>query len=114
MDELSVYLKPLILTIIFEGIGAYILGLKTKKELLFTVLVNIITNPPLVCFSLFLMYYFGIEKGTIITYAILEPLVVYVEYLLYKNYLSAKNSFMLSLTLNLFSVIGGLLCQKIF
>ncbi|MBR5341811.1 MAG: hypothetical protein IK151_07805 [Erysipelotrichaceae bacterium] len=114
MSELTVYLKPLILTIIFEGIGAYILGLRTRKELLFTVLVNIITNPPLVCFSLFLMYHLGIEKGTIITYAVLEPLVVYVEYLLYKNYLSVKNSFALSLTLNIISVIGGLLCQKIF
>ncbi|MBR4461463.1 MAG: hypothetical protein IKS51_02645 [Erysipelotrichaceae bacterium] len=114
MNGLTVYLKPLLLTILFEMIAAYILGLRTKKELLLTVLVNIITNPLLVYFSLILMYHLGIKTGTILTYVLLEPLVIYAEYLIYKNCLSDRNCLFLSVILNLVSILGGLLCQKIF
>ena len=113
MTELMIYLKPLLLTIFFEMIAAYILGLRTKKELFLTVLVNIITNPLLVYFSLILMYHLGIKTGTILTYSALEPLVIYVEYLIYKSCLSGRNCLFLSIVLNLVSIIGGLLCQRI-
>ncbi|MBQ6559602.1 MAG: hypothetical protein IJL85_02105 [Erysipelotrichaceae bacterium] len=113
MNGLMVYLKPLLLTILFEMIAAYIMGLRTKKELLLTILVNIITNPLLVYFSLILMYHLGIKTGTILTYAILEPLVIYVEYLIYISCLSDRNCLFLSIVLNLVSIIGGLLCQRI-
>ena len=113
MNGLMVYLKQLLLTILFEMIAAYIMGLRTKKELLLTILVNIITNPLLVYFSLILMYHLGIKTGTILTYAILEPLVIYVEYLIYISCLSDRNCLFLSIVLNIVSIIGGLLCQRI-
>lgn len=113
MNGLLIYAKPLLLTILFELPAAFILGLRTKKELLLTVLVNIITNPLLVYLSLFLMYHLGIKTGTILTYALLEPLVVYSEYRIYQNHLSGRNCLVLSLLLNLVSILGGLLCQRI-
>ena len=113
MNELMTYLKPLLLTILFEMAAAYVLGLRTKKELLLTVLVNIVTNPLLVYFSLILMYHLGIKTGTILTYVLLEPLVVYVEYRIYQNCISGRNCMLLSLILNLVSILGGLLCQRI-
>ena len=113
MNELMIYLKPLLLTILFEMAAAYVLGLRTKKELLLTVLVNIVTNPLLVYFSLILMYHLGIKTGTILTYAVLEPLVVYVEYRIYQSCISGRNCMLLSLILNLVSILGGLLCQRI-
>ena len=114
MNDLVLYLKPLILTVLFEGIAACLMGLRTKKELLLTVLANIITNPLLVYFSLLLMYHMGIEKGRLITYLILELLVILVEYLIYRNHLPGKrNCLLLSFVLNIVSIIGGLICQRI-
>ncbi len=114
MNDLILFLKPLLLTLLLECGFACILGLR-KKELLLTALINLITNPILVYISLLLMYHIGIEKGQIITYLLLEPLVVLSEYLLYRKYLPVKrNCLSLSLILNLISVLGGLLWQKMF
>ena len=114
MSDLYLFLKPLLLTLALECGFAYVLGLR-KKELLLTALINIITNPILVYFSLLLMYYIGIEKGQIITYLLLEPLVVIGEYLLYRKYLPVKrNCLLLSVILNLISILGGLLWQRVF
>ena len=114
MNDLSLFLRPLLLTLVLECGFAYILGLR-KKELLLTALINLITNPILVYFSLLLMYHIGIEIGQIITYLLLEPLVVISEYLLYRKYLLVKrNCLLLSVILNLISVLGGLLWQRVF
>ena len=113
MDGLLLFVKPLLLTILFEALAAYILGLHTKKELCLTVLVNIITNPLLVYFSLFLMYHLSIKTGMILTYVLLEPLVIYVEYRIYRSCLSDRNCLFLSFVLNIVSILGGLLCQRI-
>ena len=68
MSEVTIYLKPLILTIILEVIGAIALfRIRDRKDLILVVLVNIITNPLLVYFSLMLMYYLDIETGTLVT-----------------------------------------------
>lgn len=114
MNDLNLFLRPLLLTLTLECGFAYILGLR-RKELLLTALINIITNPILVYISLLLMYHIGIEKGQIITYVLLEPLVIFSEYLLYRKYLPVKrNCLFLSVILNLISVLGGLLWQRIF
>ena len=115
INDLFIYLKPLLLTILFEGIVAYLLGFRNKKSQLLIMLVNIITNPILVTISLFLMYYLDIDKALWIIYGILEPIVIYVEYLLFKKYLNEKyNYILLSFVLNVSSIIGGLICQRIF
>lgn len=115
MNELLVYLKALSLTILFELIAAIIIfKIKNIKDLLVIVLVNIITNPLLVYFSLILMYYLSIETGRIITYLLLEPLVIICEYLLFKKFLNIKLNYLsLAIVLNIISIIGGIICQRI-
>lgn len=115
MSDLYLFLKPLILTLLFEELGAVLLfGIRNKKDLLLIMLTNIITNPLLVYFSLMLMYYLGIDTGTILTYLVLEPIVVLVEYLIYKKYLAGRKDYLIvSFVLNLISITGGIVCQKI-
>ena len=113
MEDLCLFLKPLLLTILFEGIAAYLSGIRTWKQQLLILLVNVITNPLLVYFSLLLMYHLGIEAGSILTYAFLEPLVILAEFLFYRRYLEHDHPFKISLILNIVSIIGGLLCQRI-
>ena len=112
MSELSIFVKPLLLTLLFEVGTAWCLDMCNRKDLLLVVLVNILTNPPLVLLSNFLMYYLGIGRGQLITYLILEVLVVYIEYRIYKACLLFEfDPFKLSLILNGISILGGLLCQ---
>ena len=110
--DLMIFLKPLFLTILFEGTGAFFLGVRDARDQLLILLVNIVTNPLLVLFSVILMYHLGIDRAYLITYLILEPIVVYAEYRFYRTYLSTeKDPFRLSLLLNIISVTGGILCQ---
>ncbi len=112
MSELSIFVKPLLLTLLFEVGAAWCLGICHRKDLFLVVFVNILTNPPLVLLSNFLMYYLGIGRGQLFTYLILEVLVVYIEYRIYKACLLFEfDPFMLSLLLNGISILGGLLCQ---
>ena len=107
---LETFLKPLLLTILLECIVAFILGLR-NKDLILVVMVNIITNPPLVYICLALMYYLGVDKAYLITYLILEPIVIIVEWLIYRQYLNKKTNYLLlSIILNVVSIIGGLIC----
>ena len=113
MDELVLYLKPLFLTIFLEGIAACIIGYRSIREQLYILFINAITNPLLVYFSFFLMYHIGVEKSTLIIYLLLEPLVILTEYLYYRKIFSGRNCFLLSLVLNMISIAGGILCQRI-
>ena len=115
ISELLVYLKPLLLTILFEVIGAILIfKIRDRKDLVLVMIVNLITNPLLVYFSLLMMYYLGIKTGTLVTYLILEPLVIYAEYLIYRKYLVNQSDHLtLSLVLNLISILGGLICQRL-
>ncbi len=115
MDEVMTFLEPLLLTIVIEAAAARMLGMKEKKDLFLTVLVNCITNPVLVLLSLILMYNIGTGPGRAVTYLILEPLVVYAEYRLYQTYLdSGFSPLRLSVILNLISFSGGLLWNCVF
>ena len=114
MNDIALFIKPLLLTIVLESIASYIMGLRSLKEQILVALVNIITNPLLVYVSLFLMYHKGIQTGTVLTYLVLEPLVIFVEYLIYRSCLKNRNCFVLSLILNIISIIGGLLWQMLF
>ena len=114
MNDLYLFIKPLILTILFEGTAAWILGYRTLSEQLRILFINAVTNPMLVYFSLLLMYHLGIGKATCLIYLLLEPMVILIEYLYYRKVFPGKNCFLLSVTLNLISILGGLLCQKLF
>ena len=105
---MSVFLEPLALTLLFEVIGAYILGIRKLHRLFLVFLVNCITNPLLVMCSLGLMNIFEPSAGLIITYIVLEPIVIYCEYRMYLEKLETDmNPLVLSVILNLCSIIGG-------
>jgi len=115
MNEPGIYLEPLILTILFECTAAWLLKIQSKKDLILIILANIITNPLLVWFSLFLMYHVGVEIGMTITYCLLEPSVILIEYLIYSRYLETRiNPLFLSALLNVISIFGGYLWKRIF
>ena len=113
MDELVLYLKPLLLTVLFEGIAACVMGYRSVREQLYILFINAVTNPLLVYFSFLLMYHIGIENSTLIIYLLLEPLVILTEYLYYRKVFPGRNCFLLSLILNLISIVGGVLCQRV-
>lgn len=95
----------LISTIIIECIGAFILGIRNKKDFINIILVNVLTNPVLVmtliCFNGKNMY--------IICLIILEFLAFLIEGLIYKKVLMHKKikPFVLSLILNIMSYTIG-------
>ena len=114
MDELAIFVKPLVLTIVFELVAAFIIGISQKKNLILVILVNVLTNPVLVLISSLLMYYLGIEIGQLLTYIILEPIVIFVEYHIFKRYLLVqRNPLVISLILNAVSILGGIICQTL-
>ncbi len=111
MDDLMIFLKPLVLTVLFECGTAFLMGLR-KKDLFLVLLVNVVTNPVLVLFCVIMMYHLGIGKAYLITYLVLEPMVVYVEYRFYRAFLKHETDVLrLSLLLNIASITGGILCQ---
>jgi len=108
--QIMYFLKPLFLTLLFEVPVSFLMGIR-RKDLLLVVLVNMITNPLLCLVCRILMYNLGIGTYYYFFLAILEILVVYVEYLYFHRYLSdGKSALRLSLILNLVSFIGGLIC----
>ena len=99
-------LSYLFLTIILELSLSLILGLR-KKDLIYVILVNIITNP--VLNSTLALVYIKYHTHIIITLIILEILAFLIEGLIYKKVLNYKkiNPILLSLFLNMFSFIVG-------
>lgn len=107
-----ILLYCLVLTIIIEGLVAFILGLR-KKDLLITVLTNIATNPLLNAISILLLVYIGYRSYRI-GVIVMEILVVFAEGLIYKFSLDYKkiNPFILSLILNVVSYVSGLILNN--
>ncbi len=107
-------LKALLLTLLFEIAGAYLLKLR-GKDLLLVALVNLITNPAVNLAVRILLQHLDPNTVRLIAYAVFEPLVILVETLFYHYYLSnGKGAFRTSLILNLLSVTGGILWNMIF
>ncbi len=103
------------LTLIIECIVAFILRVKSRKDYINILAVNILTNPILVCTSAFIKYFYGPSVYNIII-IILEILVVLIEGFIYHKYLEYKkiNGFILSLILNLSSYSLGLILGNLF
>lgn len=103
-------LKSLGLTLALETAGAGLLGLRTGKDFLLVVLVNILTNPLLGLILDGIYLGLGIYPRWYIIVP-LEAAVVAVEGLLYRGRLTCekRNPFLLSLLLNGISYLGGLM-----
>ena len=106
-------LLALALTVVIEGCGAFLLGVRTRRGQVVVLLANLITNPVLQCtmtavsffWSPSLYYYFLIP---------LEIAVVALEGRIYKSTLRLKlNPFLFSFALNAGSYFIGRLIVKI-
>lgn len=100
-------------TIIIELIVAIILKIKDKKDLLYIILVNIITNPLVVSISLYINIKYGLNIRNI-SMIILEVSAFIIEALIYLKVLKYKriNPFILSLILNGSSYFIGELINR--
>ena len=106
-----VMFRCLIITIVIELIVALIIGVRDKKDILNVVLVNILTNPVVVSFPIFVFLLRG-ETARWITLVTLEILTVIVEGFVYYKFFKYRklNGFLVSLILNLASYgIGELI-----
>ena len=108
------YLKwsalALLLTIVVEGIVAWLFGLRTKRELLTIALINVITNP-LLNYLIAVNSYFHLILQTTILILCLEVAIVLVEWRLLVWVLrqSTQKMLLLSFVMNACSYLAGLL-----
>jgi hypothetical protein len=107
---LNNFLLPLLLTITIEGILAFALGYRGKVFFTVLVLVNIMTNPVL-NYSLVLLYMFNLQQFRPVVLLLLEVLVVFAEWKLFRFALlkDAKALLVLSAVINTGSFLIGLL-----
>ena len=108
MGPFLVLLCQLLLTILVEG-TVVVIFYKSKEILRDSLIVNLLTNPPL-NLTLMLLSGIGMSLGAMLTVRIgLEIAVVFIEAIAYKFMLdsSFKKAFWLSLILNLTSFIIG-------
>ena len=109
LDNLPlIMLDCLLSTIIIECLIGFALGIRYKKDFLNIIIANIITNPIVVSFPVYVMIRYGIYAENIIL-AILEILTVLVEGFIYSRVLKYKkiNPFIISFILNLGSYLIG-------
>ena len=100
-------------TVIIECGIAFISGIRKAKDLLFVLLVNIMTNPLLVVLTVIVNLFFG-RLWYYISLAVLEIGAVAAEGLVYKFTIKHKlNPFLLSLILNSASFFLGLIINRI-
>lgn len=106
-------LTALALTVVIEGVLAFVLGVRTKYGQLVVLLTNVITNPLLNAVMTVVSFY--ISPTVYYWFLVpLEFLVVFVEGRIYKNTLSVKmNPYLLSSLLNAGSCLLGMGILKI-
>lgn len=110
-----IMVRCLLLTVFIETIVAVLFGVRTKKDILNIILVNIITNPPLVSGTFAINLFYGIQMRNILE-IVFEILVVFIEGFIYYKYLEFKkiNPFMFALILNITSYFFGEIYNNIF
>lgn len=106
-DILLTFALCLGFTVILEELTALILGVRRKYDLLMILLVNIITNPPAVLLNMGFASFTALPEFLYV--AVLEILVVVVEWLFFKRMLDKQKVplFLMSLILNLVSFAVG-------
>ncbi|MBR5969325.1 MAG: hypothetical protein IK016_03145 [Lachnospiraceae bacterium] len=95
----------LVLTILLEGVAAFVAGLRTGRQQKTLALINVITNP-VVVFLFYLYYYYGpgIPLNPLAFQLVLEAFVVLAEWRLLRMLLpELKKPFWWAFGLNLFS-----------
>lgn len=110
----KVMFNCLIITIILEVFTALIFKVRSTKDLLNIVLINIVTNPVLVVITYYVNIYYSMKVYYIVL-IILELCVVFIEGFVYKKYLKFKNinPFVLAFILNCSSYFIGRIINNI-
>lgn len=100
-------------TIVIELIMSLLLGIRSKKDILNVILVNIMTNPLVVSILMYITY--NRLFNTTISIIILEILVILTEGFTYKKVLTFDkiNPYVLSLILNISSYFIGRVLNNI-
>lgn len=115
LNELPKYMAvSLILTLIIECSMAWALKVRDKRDMLNVALVNVFTNPLVVCFAFLAGFFYGGDARIGAT-VYLELFAFVSEALIYRKTLSFRrlNPFLLSLILNATSYLSGLVINKI-
>lgn len=104
----------LTLTIIIEGIVAFFIKVRDKKDFVNIILVNCMTNPLVVTIPIYLNISYGYTYG-MISYLLLEIFAVISEGYIYKKYLNYNkiNPFIFSFILNFISFALGEIIGRI-
>ncbi len=102
----------LVSTVLLELLLCVLMGYRARRTVLLVVLVNILTNPPVVLCYYLLSVVRGFPEVPVII--VLEFAAVLAEWLCYKFRAGEiKRPFLFSLGLNCFSYFTGLLIQLI-
>lgn len=114
MKLLNVVFTSLICTITIELLGALLIGIRHKRDLLNVTLVNILTNPIVVSVSLYFNILYGIWPKRI-AMIFLEIGAFLIEGFIYKKTLfyKKKSGYQISLILNALSYTLGLIINFI-
>lgn len=100
----------LILTLVLETGFFLLIGKRGKKDLLLLVLVNVLTNPPVVLLYWLATWYTAWPTAIIILP--LELFAVLTEGYYYKKYAGGfKHPYLFSLAANMFSFWSGMIIQ---
>ena len=107
-------MQYLLLTIVVEVLVAFLLGIRGKKNMVYVVLVNIITNPILNASIVYLEYQYGRDVRNL-SLAIFEVVAFLVEGWIYFRCLDykKKNGFFVSFILNVSSYLMGTIINSI-
>ena len=115
LNDLPKYMViSLLLTLVIECFMAWILKVRDKKDIFNVTLVNVFTNPLVVCFTFLAGFFYGSDARLAATIC-LELFAFISESIIYKKTLSYKklNPFLLSLILNGTSYLSGLVINRI-
>lgn len=101
------------LTLVIEGVFAYITGIRSGKDLLLVFLVNLLTNPAAVlCYYFFTVY---TQMNVFIIKIPIELVVILIESLYYRKYASSiQKPLLFSAFANALSFGTGLIVNAIF
>ncbi len=110
INEIPFYMaRALLFTVVIETLFAFIIGYR-KKDLLYVVLVNIMTNPIVFIIPVYFNIKYGILERNVVLF-ILEILAFIVEGYVYYKRLKKRNinPYILSLVLNISSYFIGVI-----
>lgn len=109
MNVSLLFLRPLVLTLLFEVSASIVIGLRKPKQLLLVVLVNVLSNPLLHLSAGLLYRYLPLPAVRVMVYVILEPLVILLEGWIYAKSGIIPRPYRNSFILNVISLGGGLI-----